>query len=211
MNWPHRFVGLGAFLLACLLSVPAIAVDEDVETFARVVVGETQLRSGPGVAHRVVHVAERGETFAVQGREATGFWFRVYLSDGRTAYVLGDVVETVAVGEDAENAPSAPGFFAAPNLASASGGVAMMGGLTGGIGYAEIRPALVLAPAIAIVFAFTVASLALWLTGTNPFEAYSLMWNFGTSSTSIADSLTALASSSTPRHRPALLDVSSST
>ena len=150
MNWASRSVGVGAIVLVCLASVPALAVDEDVETFARVVVGETELRSGPGVAHRVVHIAERGETFAVQGRAATGFWFRVYLSDGRTAYVLGDVVETVAVGEDAENAPSAPGFFVAPNLASASGGVAMMGGLTGGIGYAEIRPALVLAPAIAI-------------------------------------------------------------
>ena len=46
-----------------------------------------------------------------------------------------------------------------------------------------------LAPAIAIVFAFAVASLALWITGTNPLDAYSLMWNFGTSSTSIASTV----------------------
>jgi simple sugar transport system permease protein len=43
-----------------------------------------------------------------------------------------------------------------------------------------------LAPAIAIIFAFSVASLALLATGTNPFEAYGLMWDFGTTSTSVA-------------------------
>ncbi len=43
-----------------------------------------------------------------------------------------------------------------------------------------------LAPAIAVIFAFAVASLALLATGTNPLEAYSLMWDFGTTSTSVA-------------------------
>jgi general nucleoside transport system permease protein len=43
-----------------------------------------------------------------------------------------------------------------------------------------------IAPAVALVFAFLVASLALLLTGNNPLEAYSLMWDFGTTSTSVA-------------------------
>jgi len=46
-----------------------------------------------------------------------------------------------------------------------------------------------LAPGIAIVFAFAVASLALLAAGTNPFEAYGLMWDFGTTSTSIASTV----------------------
>lgn len=43
-----------------------------------------------------------------------------------------------------------------------------------------------IAPAVALVFAFVVASLALLLTGNNPIEAYQLMWDFGTTSTSVA-------------------------
>ena len=43
-----------------------------------------------------------------------------------------------------------------------------------------------LAPALALVFAFAVASLALLVTGNNPIDAYSLMWDFGTTSTSVA-------------------------
>jgi len=43
-----------------------------------------------------------------------------------------------------------------------------------------------LAPAAAIVFALLVASLALWAVGKNPIDAFSSMWSFGTTSTSIA-------------------------
>jgi simple sugar transport system permease protein len=46
-----------------------------------------------------------------------------------------------------------------------------------------------LAPAVAIVFALAVASLALLATGTNPLDAYKLMWDFGTTSTSIASTV----------------------
>lgn len=43
-----------------------------------------------------------------------------------------------------------------------------------------------LAPAIAIVFAVAVAALALIAVGVNPLEAFGLMWDFGTTSTSVA-------------------------
>jgi len=43
-----------------------------------------------------------------------------------------------------------------------------------------------LAPTSAIVFALLVASIALWAAGRNPIDAFSSMWSFGTTTTSIA-------------------------
>lgn len=123
---------------------------QEVDAFARVVVAETELRSGPGVSHRVIYRAERGETFLVEGREGTGFWLRVSLADGREAFVLGDTVEPIAIGEDAADRPSTPGFFSPPALEEARGGFALMAGVFDENGYAEIKPALVIAPAIAL-------------------------------------------------------------
>ena len=115
--------------LAAMAPLPAFAADsDDVDAFARVIVADTDLRSGPGISHRVIYHAHRGETFLIQTRETSGFWLQVVLADGRTAYVLGDTVEAVAVSEDAPDAPSKPGFFAPPALQSARGGFALMGG-----------------------------------------------------------------------------------
>jgi uncharacterized protein YgiM (DUF1202 family) len=136
-----------AFVVAC---APALAHAADAEdAFARVVVAETDLRAGPGVSHRVVYHAHRGETFLIETRETSGFWLQVTLADGRTAYALGDTVEAVAVNEDAPDAPSKPGFFAPPALQTARGGFALMGGVYDRDGYVELKPAYVLAPAIA--------------------------------------------------------------
>jgi hypothetical protein len=126
-----------------------------VDAFARVVVEETALRSGPGVSHRVVYVARRGDTFVIESRKGAGFWLKVVLPDGRSGWVLGETVQPIAVRPDAPDRPSTPGFFAPPPLAEARGGVAIMGGMldeTGARGtrngYLELRPALVLAPTI---------------------------------------------------------------
>lgn len=118
-------------------------VDEDVETVARVTTSASELRAGPGLSYRVIHRAERGDTFPIQGREATGFWLRVYLADGRTAYLLGDTADTLVL-DDFEGASSgAPGVFAPPPLEFARGGLAMTGGMFDGAGYAELKPALI--------------------------------------------------------------------
>lgn len=146
---------LSSLLLAVSLlgaAVPARAAedDEDIDAFAKVVTAEAELRSGPGVSHRVIYVASRGETFLIQGRESSGYWLKVVLPDGRVAFVLGDMVEPVAAGPDAPEGSVKPGFFAPPALQTARGGFAMMAGLFDRDGYVELRPALVLAPAIAI-------------------------------------------------------------
>jgi uncharacterized protein YgiM (DUF1202 family) len=134
--------------VAVLAPIQALAADDE-DAFARVIVADTDLRAGPGVSHRVIYHAHRGETFLIQTRETSGFWLQVVMADGRTAYVLGDTVEAVAVSEDAPDAPSKPGFFAPPALQTARGGFALMAGLYDRDGYVELKPAYVLAPAIA--------------------------------------------------------------
>jgi len=138
---------LGAALLAPL---SALAADEaETDAFARVVVAETELRAGPGVSYRVIHRARRGDAFLIETRETSGYWLEVLLPDGRTAYILGDTIEPIAVGQEAENAPRKPGLFAPPALEDANAGLALMGGIFDGDGYTEARPAWVIAPAIA--------------------------------------------------------------
>jgi len=137
-------------LLCCASAGAAAESDSEIDAFARVIVAETDLRSGPGVSHRVIHRAERGDTLLIEGREGSGFWLQVTLPDGRIGYVLGDTVEPVAVDADAEDGPTKPGFFAPPALQEARGGFALAGGVNDNDGYVEIKPALVLAPAIAL-------------------------------------------------------------
>lgn len=142
-------------LLSCLplLVLPAVARaagDED-DAYARVVVAEAELRAGPGVSHRVIYRAPRGETFLIATRETAGFWLQVTLPDGRTGYVLGDTVEPVSASDDSAEAARKPGFFAPPPLQDANGGFAMMAGvydLEQRAGYTELRPAWVIAPSI---------------------------------------------------------------
>jgi hypothetical protein len=147
-------VGLTALAAFAGRAAPARAQDvtsaeTDVEAIARVTSSVSDLRAGPGLAYRVIHRAERGDTFAIQGREATGFWLRVYMADGRTAYLLGDTADTVPLGDAGEGA-GAPGVFAPPPLASSHGGLAMLGGVFEGAGYAELRPALLLNASLAL-------------------------------------------------------------
>ena len=66
-----------------LLGSPALAraADEDEDAYARVVVAEAELRAGPGVSHRVIYRAPRGEAFLITTRETAGFWLQVQLPD----------------------------------------------------------------------------------------------------------------------------------
>jgi uncharacterized protein YgiM (DUF1202 family) len=120
------------------------------DAYARVVVAEAELRAGPGVSHRVIYRAPRGETFLISTRETAGFWLQVTLPDGRTGYVLGDTVEPVSATEDSAEGARKPGFFAPPALQDAHAGFAMMAGVYDRNGYVELRPGWVIAPAIAL-------------------------------------------------------------
>ena len=143
-------LSLATVVAALSFAGQSLAQDlSEADVFARVVVAETDLRAGPGISHRVIHRAKRGDAFLVETRETSGYWLEVTLPDGRIAYVLGDTVETMAIDDDAPDAPSKPGFFAPPSLGDARGGLALMGGVWDLHGYSEARPALVLAPAIA--------------------------------------------------------------
>jgi hypothetical protein len=150
-------VGLWAvgLLVALSLATPrARAADsptEDrAEAFARVVVDSTDLRTGPGVSFRVLYTAHRGETFALDGRQGSGFWLRVLLPDGRRAYAMGEQVEPFAVSN---REFSRPGVFSPPPLEGARAGFALLGGMLNipvkngafqQFGYMEFRPQLVL-------------------------------------------------------------------
>lgn len=144
-------------LAALMVAVPARAQTgdggedmPDVDAFARVIVSETELRSGPGVSHRVVTRAQRGDTLFIQGREGSGFWLRVLLPDGRKVFVLGDTVEPIGFAEDEAGRPSKPGFFAPPALEEANAGFALLGGVFREQGYVEAKIAWIITPPIAI-------------------------------------------------------------
>ena len=142
-------VSRGALSVAMVLCALPARARAEVDAFARVVVYETELRSGPGVSYRVIHRARRGDAFLIRGRETKGFWLEVEMADGRTAYLLGDTVETVGVGDDDVEHPAKPGLFAPPALQEARAGFALLAGTYDRDGYAELRPAFVIAPAIA--------------------------------------------------------------
>jgi hypothetical protein len=135
-------------------STARAAGDEEPEAFAKVIVDSAELRTGPGVSYRVIYEGHRGETFALDGRpSAGGFWLRVLLPDGRSAYALGDEVQPYAVNPNDEGAPSRPGFFAPPPLEGSRAGFSIVGGVlsvpvVGGktqqFGYVEARPSLVI-------------------------------------------------------------------
>jgi hypothetical protein len=148
--------GAGA---AVLLAAEGDARAAEPEAFARVVVDRVEVRSGPGVSYRVIYTAQRGETLAIDGRPSPGFWLRVILPDGRTAYVLGDEVQVFAVEPGEPDAPSRPGLFATPPLAGAHAGLAIVGGVlsipiqdrsTRAFGYLELRPSIVVHPTVTI-------------------------------------------------------------
>src|ERR1044071_9044661 len=130
-------------LCSSLLCLPAVAraAEAEEDAYARVVVAEAELRAGPGVSHRVIYRAPRGETFLISSRETAGFWLQVTLPDGRTGYVLGDTVEPIAASDDSAEAARKPGFFAPPALQDALAGFAMMAGVYDRAGYVELRPA----------------------------------------------------------------------
>jgi hypothetical protein len=144
-------IGIAALLTA--LGPTAQATEEGDSAFARVVVDSAELRSAPTISARVIGSVTRGQVLAVEERKPVGYWLRVTLADGRSAYIVGGSVEVYLVDPDSPDAPNRPGLFAPPPLQGARGGLAITGGAlrtpsTAGpvevAGYMEIRPSLVL-------------------------------------------------------------------
>src|SRR5215813_7413043 len=145
--------------LVALVPLRSARAAEEPDAFARVIVDSAELRSGPSISSRVIYIAHRGETFAVDGRQGTGFWLRVVLPDGRVAYGLGDEMQVFAVRPGEPEAPSRPGLFATPPLEGSYGGFAILGGVlaipirdgsTRAFGYLEGRPSLVVHRTVSI-------------------------------------------------------------
>jgi hypothetical protein len=149
-----------ALVLAVLTTTTTRArAAEEPDAFARIVVDSAELRSGPGISYRIIYTAPRGETFAIDGRQGSGFWLRVILPDGRAAYILGDEVQVFAVRPGEPEAPSRPGIFASPPLQGTRAGFAIIGGIlsipirdntTRAFGYMEFRPSIVLHPTVTL-------------------------------------------------------------
>ncbi len=64
------------------------------EGFATILYHATNLRSGPGLSYRVIEQAATHERYQIV--EMEGNWYRILLSDGRTAYVADWVVTTAS-------------------------------------------------------------------------------------------------------------------
>jgi hypothetical protein len=114
--------------------------------YARVVVERAALRTGPGATFRLVRSAEQGETFPVQERAPRGFWLRVELPDGTSAYVQGDAVYIHEVGERSRGARVLGKIFAPPPLLAAHGEISISLGALGQGGFMAVRPVWLLAP-----------------------------------------------------------------
>ncbi len=149
----RRVASVLALLAALLAPRAASAEPAEPEAFARVVSDSADFRTGPGVSYRVIYVAHRGETLALEGRPSAGFWLRVVLPDGRTAYALGDEVQPFAVVPGEQGAPTRPGILAPPPLDGSRVGLALVGGMLSipvvGVGvqrygYLEARPSVVI-------------------------------------------------------------------
>jgi hypothetical protein len=159
MALPFRTWLAACLALVLTLGSAAAEAANEPDAFARITVDAADLRTGPGVSFRVIYTAHRGETLALDGRPGTGFWLRVILPDGRTAYALGDELQTFVVDPNDRGSPSRPGVFAPPPLTGARAGLAILGGAsyvpleTGGMhayGYIEARPSVVVDRTISI-------------------------------------------------------------
>src|SRR5580698_1960963 len=108
MALPFRTWFIACVAVVLTLASAAAQAASEPDAFARITVDAADLRTGPGVSFRIIYTAHRGETLALDGRPGTGFWLRVILPDGRTAYALGDEVQAFAVDPKAKGSPSRP-------------------------------------------------------------------------------------------------------
>jgi hypothetical protein len=102
-----------------------------------------------------VYVAGRGETLEAIDRASVGYWFKVRLPDGTHGWILGDEVLPLSVDPTAPGPPTlgerfVQAVFSPAPLAQADVGLTFSAGLLGREGMALFRPAVLLAPHLAL-------------------------------------------------------------
>jgi hypothetical protein len=142
---------VGLALAAALLAAPAARAGEVV----RVLSEAAEVRTGPSFANRSVYVATRGETLEAIDRASVGYWFKVVLPDGTYGWILGDEVLPMTVDPTAPGPPSlgarfVRAVFSPAPLSRADVGLTFSAGLLGGEGMVLFRPAVLLAPHLAL-------------------------------------------------------------
>jgi hypothetical protein len=141
------------FLVVALLAGAARADDEGAAV--RVIAEEAEVHTGPGFAYRTVYVATRGETLRAEARASADYWFRVVLPDGTYGWIIGDQVLPLEVDPTAPGPPTlgdrfvAAVFSPAP-LAVGDVSLSFSAGMLGGEGMLLFRPALLVAPHLAL-------------------------------------------------------------
>lgn len=125
------------------------------EVLLRVLSEAADVRTGPGFAYRAVYVARRGETLPAVDRAPGAYWFRVVLPDGTYGWIIGDEVLPLVVDPTAPAPPSlgqrfVRAVFSPAPLGQSDVGLSFCAGLLGGEGMVLFRPALLLAPHLAL-------------------------------------------------------------
>ncbi|MFW6067395.1 MAG: SH3 domain-containing protein [Myxococcota bacterium] len=142
---------IATLALATLLGTAAPAIAEGTQPYARIMVEATVLRAGPGRSFRRIHLAHRGEVFAIVRRSTQGYWFQVELPDGTRAWVMGDAVYVHEVSEEeAAGGRRWPKLFAPPSLPDAKAELAVTFGALGRGGFMAVRPTWLVRPVFGI-------------------------------------------------------------
>jgi hypothetical protein len=149
-----RCLAVAAVLAAALAAAsPAHAEDQ---ALVRVIAEAASVRTGPGFGYRTVYRANQGEVLTVIGRATHDHWFRVELPDGTYGWILGDEVYPLDVDTAAAHrGPSiwrrmGHAVFSPSPLMIENVTFAFSAGVLGGDGMFLFRPAVLLAPHVAL-------------------------------------------------------------
>lgn len=126
-------------------SDPVAPAAED-ETWGRIIVERTALRSGPGPSFRQIGVARRGEAYRIVRRGTRGYWWEIERADATHAFVLGDTMLVYDIGEQGGEPPRELRIFAPAPIPDASGEIAIVFSWLDGSGTIALRPSFLLAP-----------------------------------------------------------------
>ncbi len=146
-------IAAAAFLMVVLVATTARAEDQ---ALVRVVAEQASVRTGPGFAYRVIHLAKMGDVLTAVGRATNDHWFRVELPDGTYGWILGAEVFPLDVDTSAAHrGPSVwkrigNALFSPSPLMVENVSFAFSAGILGGDGMFLFRPSVLLAPHLSL-------------------------------------------------------------